>query len=144
MRSVLLIEDALDDQVLVQRLFNVNRVANPLVVFGTGEMALNWLHGRNGFETRPAGDMPLIVLLDLGLTGKDGLEVLRDFKADTLTATIPVVIITGWDDPDEIIGRFAKELGAVGLVRKPLEWKDFTQVLRHLNLVLEVRGGGAP
>lgn len=63
--------------------------------------------------------MPDIVLLDLSMPGGSGLSTLERLKSSTLTQGIPVVVVTGSEDPD--MPAKVKELGAIGFVHKPVD-----------------------
>lgn len=66
-------------------------------------------------KQKPAPD---VILLDLKMPGGSGLMVLERLRASTLTSGIPVIVVTGSEDPDA--AKTVKELGAVGFVRKPV------------------------
>jgi CheY-like chemotaxis protein len=62
--------------------------------------------------------LPDLILLDIMMTGMDGLEVCRRLKIDPATTAIPVIFITAKvDETDEALGL---ELGAVDYISKPL------------------------
>ena len=83
--------------------------------------------------------LPRLVLLDLGLPGLGGLEVLRRLRAHEHTAVLPVVILTSSDDENDI--REAYRRGANGFVEKPMNFNGFVDTLAavwrywlHVNL----------
>ena len=57
--------------------------------------------GRDALEAL-SGDYPDLILLDLGLPGMPGDEVLRRLRADESTAAIPVVLLTGLEPPEGV------------------------------------------
>jgi CheY-like chemotaxis protein len=63
--------------------------------------------------------MPDVVVLDIVMPGGSGLMTLERLKSATLTEAIPVVVVSGSDDP-ELPGK-AKEMGAIGFVKKPVD-----------------------
>ncbi len=83
-----------------------------VAVAGDGGEALTYL--RNG------GEPPKLILLDLGLPGVDGREVMRQLKADPVLAKIPVVLVSSADRLEDEV----KQLGADGMVKKPLDFKS--------------------
>ena len=70
------------------------------------------------------------ILLDIKLPGGTGLDVLKKLKASMKTTHIPVIIITGLDDPE--LPRKARELGADEFLRKPLDLSQVTNALKRL------------
>ncbi|HQP12462.1 MAG TPA: response regulator, partial [Candidatus Omnitrophota bacterium] len=85
---VLLVEDNPCDEELTIRALRRSRLANPVLVARDGAEALEMLSGRAGTP------LPRVVLLDLNLPKVNGLEVLRQIRADARTRLIPVVILT--------------------------------------------------
>ena len=65
---------------------------------------------------------PDLILLDIGLPGQDGLQVLDELKADAELEPIPVLMVTAWADP-ELVARTAGR-GALGSIRKPFDIED--------------------
>jgi two-component system response regulator len=73
---------------------------------------------------------PKVILLDVKLPKLNGLEVLREIKADKRTCSIPVVMVTSSrEDPDI---KTAYELGANSYVVKPVEFDAFVNVMSNL------------
>jgi two-component system cell cycle response regulator len=70
------------------------------------------------------------IFLDIKLPGGTGLDVLKKLKSSMKTTHIPVIIITGLDDPE--LPQKARELGADEFLRKPLDLPKITQVLKRL------------
>ncbi len=66
-----------------------------------------------------ASQPPEMILLDVSMPGMDGFEVCRRLKADPRTQGIPVLFLTGWGDEEQ--HERARELGAAGLVEKPID-----------------------
>ena len=83
--------------------------------------------------------MPSAVLLDLGMPGGTGLEVLRRLRNSNRTSTIPIVILTGSLDAD--MGNRVLEMGADAFFRKPLDFEEVESTLRRL---IEDSGGLKP
>lgn len=101
--GILVVEDDKRLTRILQRLIDTLGFAASCV--DSGEAALQYLATQ-----RPAG-----ILLDLGLPGISGMEVLRRLKADPTHASIPVFIMSGASDTGE-----ASTLGAVGFLKKPV------------------------
>ncbi len=69
-----------------------------------------------------------VVLLDLGLPGADGFEVLSRLRADM--PSLPVVLLTGRDDPEARLRAYSR--GAAAFVTKPLVFDDLRRVLEDV------------
>src|SRR5205814_9782460 len=93
-RIVLLVEDNADDEALTLRALKKNNILNQVVVARDGSEALDYLFGTGTYADRNPSMIPQLVLLDLKLPKIDGLEVLRQLRADKRTKLLPVVILT--------------------------------------------------
>ncbi|MBV9123126.1 MAG: response regulator [Planctomycetes bacterium] len=132
-RVILLAEDDEGHANLVRRHFQRAGIAYPLVHVGDGQEALDWVRGEGAYQGRPPGE-PALLLLDLKMPRVDGLEVLRQLKADPRTNRIPVVVLTTTDGPREIDRCY--ELGCHLCLTKPLEPEHYVAALRRVGLVL--------
>src|SRR5262245_5544603 len=92
--EILLVEDNPADVELTLHALRSNKLANSIHVERDGEEALAFLFCRGPFATRSFAQPPKLVLLDLKLPKRDGLEVLKELKGDPRTRAIPVVILT--------------------------------------------------
>src|SRR5258708_40218296 len=94
-----------------------------------GAEALDYLYGQGAFKDRPAGN-PGMLLLDLNMPRIDGWEVLRRIKADAALRTMPVVVFTSSSRDRDVEQCY--ELGANAYVVKPIDFKEFTEVVRDI------------
>jgi len=125
MLNILLVEDDQVDVMNVKRAFEKNRIANPLFVAGNGLDALRMLRSDVVPEDRR------IVLLDLNMPKMNGLEFLRDLRADPrLHATVVIVLTTSNDEKDKIE---AYNLNVAGYLLKPVTFVNFVEVMAALN-----------
>jgi CheY-like chemotaxis protein len=81
-------------------------------------------------------DIPLLLLLDINMPFVDGIEVLRQIKAEELTAKMPVIMLTTTDDPREI--QRCYELGCSVYITKPVEYDSFVEAVKRLGLFLQI------
>lgn len=128
--TILLVEDAESDAVLIREAFRKARIANPIVRVASGEEALSYLEGRGAFGDRVKHPVPEIVLLDLGLPGLNGLGVLKQMKADGRFRQIPVVVVTGSERPEAETD--AASSGASAFFRKALRFEDLLELVRRI------------
>ena len=123
--SILLVEDDQVDVMNVQRAFNKSHITNPLRVAGNGVDALDQLRG---------GDVSLhrlLILLDLNMPRMNGIEFLRELRADTELKQLPVVVLTTSDDERDRIEAY--HLNVAGYIVKPVTFNNFCEAMSTLN-----------
>jgi len=129
---ILLVEDNPDDVELTLRAFKNGNIRNEVVVARDGAEALDYLFGTGTYAGRDADIMPAVILLDLRLPKIDGLEVLRRMRGDERTKLLPVVILTSSKEEKDLINGY--KLGANSYIRKPVDFVQFSEAVRHLGL----------
>ncbi|HEY1207353.1 MAG: response regulator [Bryobacteraceae bacterium] len=129
---ILLVEDNPSDVRLTRRALDQSHIPNPLVVAEDGREALDYLFALGAHEGRDVTDLPRLVLLDLNLPRLNGLEVLRQLRADERTRRLPVVILTSSQEQQDIMAGY--DLGANSYVRKPVDFTQFAEAVRTLGL----------
>ena len=131
-KSILLVEDNLQDEMLILRALKKINLANAVDVVRDGQQAVDYLFGEGEFALRAVAELPTVILLDIGLPRLSGLEVLLRLRADTRTSLIPVVILTSSDEEDDRLNSY--ENGANSFVRKPLDFKEFAETVASLGV----------
>jgi two-component system response regulator len=129
-KIILLVEDNPDDEALMLRALQKNRIANEVVVARDGAEALDYLFGRNKYEGRDTGIVPQLMLLDLKLPKVSGLEVLQQMRADERTKFVPVVVLTSSSEQQDMLQSY--NLGANSFVQKPVDFDEFIEATRQL------------
>ena len=129
---IMLVEDNPDDEELTRMTFRKNGLAHELVVARDGVEALDYLFGIGTYAGRDTRIQPQIVLLDLKLPRIDGLEVLRQMRADPRTALQPVAVLTTSNEERDVFSSY--ELGANSYIRKPVDFEQFMEAVRQLGL----------
>ena len=123
--NILVVDDDEVDVMNVQRAFKKNNIANPLYVASDGLEALEML--RSGAVPRANR----LVLLDLNMPRMNGIEFLRELRADkALAATSVVVLTTSNDDRDKVE---AYNLNVASYLTKPVLFADFVNLMATLN-----------
>lgn len=125
MLNILLVEDDEVDVTNVRRAFKKNNICNPLWVVGNGVEALEMLR---------AGEMPRerrLVLLDLNMPRMNGIEFLRELRADPELRPIPVVVLTTSDDERDRVEAY--NLNVAGYILKPVTLVNFVEAMATLN-----------
>lgn len=133
--TILLIEDDPGHARLIEK--NVRRagVANEILHFADGTTALEHLFGAPA-AARPAGERPILVLLDLNLPDMSGTDILARIKADETLRRTPVIVLTTTDDRTEI--QRCYDLGCNVYITKPVDYDNFAGAIRQLGLFLSV------
>jgi CheY-like chemotaxis protein len=134
--EILLVDDDEGHAELVRR--NLRRIGltNPVTSITRGADALDFVFCRGEWAHR-SGHSRLLVLLDIKMPGSvDGIEVLRQIKADGERRKIPIIMLTTTDDPREIDRCY--ELGCSVYLTKPVEPLQFVESVRRLGLFIAV------
>jgi CheY-like chemotaxis protein len=131
-KSILLVEDNPDDEILTVRALKKNNILNDMVVARDGAEALDYLFGAGSYADRDMTVMPQLILLDLKLPKIDGLEVLRRVRGDERTRLLPVVVLTSSSEEQDVIESY--RLGANSYIRKPVDFTQFTAAINNLGL----------
>lgn len=131
-KAILLVEDDPDDEALTLRALRKNHILNRIVVVHDGAEALDYIFCRGAFADRDANEHPQIILLDLKLPKVDGLEVLRQVRADERTRLQPIVILTSSKEEQDIVSSY--RLGANSFIRKPVKFEEFNEAVRQIGM----------
>ena len=132
MNEILLVEDNPDDVDLTLRAFAKSNIANEVVVARDGVEALDYLFATGPHAGRASAPLPQLVLLDLKLPRIDGLQVLERVRANPRTRLLPVVILTSSTEQRDLENGY--KLGANSYIRKPVDFQEFLDAMRHLGL----------
>jgi CheY-like chemotaxis protein len=132
---IVLAEDDDGHATLVQRNLERSGLINGFTRLGDGQEALDFLRGEGSFAGTPPPE-PTLLLLDIKMPRVDGIEVLRQLRADDCTARMPVIMLTTTDDPREIERCYA--LGCNVYITKPVDYQAFVEAIKRLGLFLQV------
>ena len=128
-KRILLVEDDPRDVELTLTALEEYQLANVVDVARDGEEALDYLYRRGSFQARDGHD-PAVVILDLKLPKVDGLEVLRQIKADERLRLLPVVVLTSSREETDLVTSY--ELGVNAYVVKPVDFHKFVEAIKSL------------
>ena len=142
MNEILLVEDNPDDVDLTLRAFAKSNIANEVVVARDGVEALDYLFATGVHAGRASAPLPQLVLLDLKLPRIDGLQVLERVRANPRTRLLPVVILTSSTEQRDLENGY--KLGANSYIRKPVDFQEFLEAMRHLGLYWLLLNQGPP
>ena len=118
MKTILQVEDDLNDVFLLQHAMKKAGVANPIQVASNGQQAIDYLKGAGRFADRERFPFPCLVLLDLKLPYVMGLDVLKWIRQQS-GMTLTVIMLTASGEDADIVAAY--HLGANAFVTKPSE-----------------------
>ncbi len=128
MINILLVEDGEVDVMNVKRAFKKNNINNPLYIAPNGLEALDILRGE-GKSYIPKERR--LILLDLNMPKMNGIEFLRELRADPEIKHIPVVVLTtSNEDKDKVE---AYNLNVAGYILKPVTFSNFIEAMATLD-----------
>jgi two-component system response regulator len=130
--EILLVEDSDQDAELTLRALKKQNLANSVHRVEDGQQALHFLFATGPYANRNPRNGPRVVLLDLKLPKVDGLEVLKQVKADERTRTIPVVVMTSSKEDRDMVESY--KLGVNSYITKPVEFEKFLEAVRQFGL----------
>jgi len=130
--EIVLVEDDPADAELTLHALRAENLGNRIHLMRDGEEALDFLFCRGAYAARDLEPVPRLILLDLKLPRVDGLDVLREIKADSRTRTIPVVVLTSSKEERDLISSYA--LGVNSYIQKPVDFKQFRETIKQLGL----------
>ncbi len=126
--EILLVEDSLTSARLTMGSLKNGDIQHRLTWLRDGIDALEFLHQAGKYKQAPHPDL---ILLDLGLPGKNGCEVLAEIKSDEQLKTIPVVVLTASTDEEDISE--TKRLDVENYLTKPVDIAQFLRVVNELS-----------
>jgi CheY-like chemotaxis protein len=131
-QPILLVEDDENDVMLLQRAFRRAAIVNPLQIVRHGDDAVAYLEGTGEFADRDLHPLPVLMLLDLKLPRRTGLEVLQWVKERAGLKRIPIIVLTSSKNDDDV--NRAYELGANSYVVKPVSFETLLELVKSLEL----------
>ncbi len=125
--EILLVEDSRSDARLTLEALSESRIKHRLTIMRDGEEALQFLHREAWYAQAPRPDL---ILLDLNLPHKGGLELLAEIRGDDALREIPVVILTASESEDDQLR--GQQLHVEGYMSKPVAKQKFVALVRQL------------
>src|SRR5262245_40557875 len=129
-RPVLLIEDDPEASELLQLALKKAGLRRPLRVLPDGDAAIAYLSGEPPYENRDENPQPCLVLLDLKLPRKSGLEVLAWLRSRPTTRPLPVVMLSCSAAEQDI--EEALKLGIRAYCVKPADFEELKKLARMI------------
>lgn len=130
--DILLVEDNPDDIELTMRALRKGKIGNNISVVRDGEEALDFLLHRGEYSDKEKFPIPGLILLDLNLPKRNGIEILRKIKAEPILKRVPVIMLTTSKRDEDIIQSY--DLGVNSYIMKPVEFDKFIQTIKNIEL----------
>ena len=113
---------------MTREAFEYHKVRNRLHVVSDGDQALQFLRRAGPYADAPR---PGLILLDVNLPRRSGLEVLAELKQDPDLLLIPVVMLTTSRAEEDILRSYS--LHANAYVSKPVDFEHFVEAIRQID-----------
>lgn len=123
----LLVEDSEPDVRLTQEALREASVPTRLSVVEDGVEAIAFLRRQGRHAGAPRPD---VILLDLNLPRKDGLQVLAEIKSDDSLKRIPVIVLTTSKNEKDVSRAYS--LHANCYITKPVDFGRFTEIVKSI------------
>jgi CheY-like chemotaxis protein len=130
--TVLLVEDNPTDVILIRRAFDKARLVNPVQVLGDGDAAVAYLSGEAPYADRAKHPVPILMLLDLKLPRRSGLEVLEWVRRQPTLKRLPIVMLTSSREERDV--NTAYDTGVNSYLVKPVEFEGLIEMLKNVQL----------
>ena len=131
LRTILLAEDNPKDAELTLEALNEHNLANQVVVVKDGVEALEYLRCQGNYKMRRKG-FPVVLLMDIKMPRKDGIETLQEIRNDAALKMLPVVMLTSSREEQDLIRSY--ELGVNAYVVKPVDFKEFIGAVKQVGV----------
>jgi CheY-like chemotaxis protein len=127
--TILMADDDPDDRLLLQEAFEENRLMNQLQTVEDGEELMDFLNKKGKYTDSDC--QPGLILLDLNMPRKSGLEALREIKSDPKLRRLPVVVLTTSKAEEDILRSY--DLGVNSFIVKPVTFESLVELVRDLD-----------
>jgi DNA-binding response OmpR family regulator len=113
-----------DDEATIRQLLELNLRAEGLEVVVCGD-------GDDAYHALRSGPVPDLIILDVMMPGRDGLDLLRDLRSDPATSEVPVVLLTAKATDAEVWEGWTA--GADYYITKPFDLDELLTFIRYLD-----------
>ncbi len=127
---ILIADDDPDDRLLIKEALEETRLSNPLHFVEDGVELLDYLKRQNNFQNLAGTTLPGLILLDLNMPRKNGIEVLQEIKEDPMLRAIPVVAFTTSKAEEDIKKTYS--LGVNSYITKPINFQNLLETVEIL------------
>ena len=129
--SILLVEDDSNDILLIQRAFRMVNPTNPIQIVKDGDAAVDYLSGKGEYGDREQYPLPTLILLDLKLPRRSGVEVLQWIRQQPVLKRIPIIILTSSKESIDV--NLTYDLGISSYLVKPVSFNALAKMIAAVN-----------
>ncbi len=127
--NILVVEDNKPEQVIMKEAFKEARVNHDLYMVRDGVEVFEFLSGQGAFHDAPKPDL---IILDLNMPRKNGLEVLADIKNNPILEHIPILVFSNSEFSRDICKCYT--LGANAYLTKPVDFQGFIDLAHVIDV----------
>jgi len=131
LKKILLAEDNPMDVELTLAAMEESNLANRVVVVRDGVETLAYLRREGAYANREPG-LPAVLLLDIKMPKKDGIEVLREIRSDPQLRLLPVVMLTSSREDRDLLNSYVSGVNAY--VVKPVNFDGLLEAIKQLGI----------
>ena len=128
---ILLVEDDYNDVLLIQRAFRKANIKPLVSTVSDGDETILYLQGKGKYADRSQYPLPLLVLLDLKLPRRSGLEVLAWIRQQPQLKRLLVVVLTSSQENSDLAQAY--DLGANSYLVKPIDFHEFVRLVQLID-----------
>ncbi|MBH8552814.1 response regulator [Nostocaceae cyanobacterium CENA357] len=128
--TILMADDDDDDSMLVQEALTESQLPIELFIVKNGEELMDYLYNRGRYTDKNITPRPGLILLDLNMPKKGGIEVLQDLKNDSNLRKIPVIVLTTSGAEEDVYRSY--DLGANSFIIKPEKFSSLVEVMKTM------------
>lgn len=128
--TILMADDDSDDRLLVREALENVEIPHHLDVVTDGELLMDYLYRRNSFEHLQNAPLPGLILLDLKMPKKDGMQALKEIKADPHLRRIPIVILTTSETEADVYESY--DIGASSYIIKSISLSNLVETVEEI------------
>lgn len=129
--NILLVEDDQNDVALIKRALKQSEITNPVFVVGNGDEAISYLLRHEPYSDRIQFPYPDVILTDIKMPRKNGLELLRWVKENPMYRVLPTMVLSASSDAQDIKQAFY--LGASAYFVKPTKYSDLVSLMKRIH-----------
>lgn len=126
---ILVVDDDVIDVQAITRAFKKHGIKNPYFIANDGLDALEKLRGTNGQSQ--LNPLPRVIMLDINMPRMNGIEFLKELRADPLLHNLIVFMFTSSDHEEDVISTY--NLNVSGYIKKPLDFSGMMKTIDVLN-----------
>lgn len=128
--TILLADDDSNDRFMIQKAVEKSRIEARLYTVEDGQEALDFLRGEGKYAVGEDRPRPQLLLLDLNMPRKGGLDTLKEIRMDAALTDMPVVILTTSEAESDILRTY--DLGANWFLTKPATIDSLAEIVKFL------------